>query len=84
MDPYAFTTRTPSDPAVRHFAITPSNTVDLPTKPKVLYCAAAGTVALMDDSGTTLTYTLAAGQVFPFSPKRVLATGTTATVVGWL
>lgn len=45
--------------------------------------ASAGTVAVEDYAGTTTTVTLQPGQLLPFrSPKRIKATGTTATVAG--
>lgn len=70
-------------PATRHFAITPSNTVDLANTPRALYCQTSGTVAVRDSAGVDVTYTVTAGQVLDFRAVRVLATGTTATVVGW-
>ena len=85
-DPFGQHQRGLDSPANRHRSITPSDTVDLAVsgeRPRVLYCTVAGNVALRDDLGTTITYALIAGQILPFSPQRVMATGTTATVVGW-
>jgi len=73
-----------SDVATRHAAIAPSDSTDLPTRPLALYCIASGNVALRDETGTDITYPVTVGQVLPFRPVRVLATGTTATVVGWI
>jgi hypothetical protein len=70
-------------PAIAHRAIIPNDTLDLSAPPRVLYCNNAGTVALRDQFGVDLTYTLAQGQILPISPVRVLATGTTATIYGW-
>lgn len=70
-------------PARYHAAIVPSDTTDLPVRPRVIYCVAGGTVALRDGNGVDLSYTLYAGDILPLSPVRVLATGTTATVYGW-
>lgn len=64
-----------------HFAITPSNTVDLPHKGCVVYAGSAGNIACHDMKGTAVTYTLAAGQMVPVLVSRVLATGTTASPV---
>lgn len=73
-----------SDPAVRHIAITPSDTADLSVKPRVLYCNVSGNVVIRDSFGVDLTYALVAGQILPISPVRILATGTTATVYAWI
>lgn len=72
-----------SDVASRHFAITPSNTTDLAIKPRSLYCSAAGDAVIRDEGGVDITYPLSEGQVLPFRGVRILATGTTATLVGW-
>lgn len=70
-------------PARRHYPIVPDDDTDLPRKPRVIYCQAAGTVAMLDRFGAMLSYDVAAGQILPFGPLRILATGTTATVYGW-
>lgn len=72
-----------SDPAVRHFAITPSDSADLSERTRAIYCQTAGTVRLRDCQDNDITYTVFAGLILPFVAKRVLATGTTATVIGW-
>lgn len=72
-----------NSPADRHFAILPSDGVDLATRPRALWCNTAGTLALRDAAGTVLSYAVTAGQVIPFRAMRVMATGTTATVHGW-
>ena len=72
-----------ADPGSRHFAITPSDTVDMAIVPRCIYCNAAGTVQVQDKFGTTLAYAMSAGQILPFRGTRILATGTTATVYGW-
>ncbi|WP_112310377.1 spike base protein, RCAP_Rcc01079 family [Pseudogemmobacter bohemicus] len=83
-DPFQKHARGLTAPADRHFAIIPSDSTDLPIRPRVLCCTTAGTVAIRDMQGLDVTYPLEAGQVLLFSPVRVLASGTTATVVGWL
>lgn len=70
-------------PARVHFAITPSDTVDLAQPARSVYCNVAGTAVLRDGAGTNISYTLSVGQVLPLEVVRVLATGTTATVIGW-
>ena len=70
-------------PASRHYAITPSDSEDLGRRPRALFIATAGDVVVRDEEGVDVTYSLSAGDVFLFRPVRVLATGTTATVIGW-
>lgn len=72
-----------SAPCDAHFAITPDDGADLGIVPRALFCGGAGSVVLRDRNGTEAAYALAAGQILPFRPVRVLATGTTATgIVG--
>lgn len=70
-------------PATRHFAITPSNSTDMTNRPRALYVSVGGNLALRDEKGVEITYAVTAGQVILFRAVRVLATGTTATVIGW-
>jgi hypothetical protein len=72
-----------SSPASKHYAITPSDTIDLADVPRAIYCNVAGNAVIRDKYGTDVTYALNAGQVLPFRGVRVLATGTTATLIGW-
>jgi hypothetical protein len=72
-----------SDVASRHYSISPNNDTDLPVRPCALYCNVAGTVAIVDEKGVELSYTLVVGQILPFRGVRIKATGTTATVYGW-
>jgi hypothetical protein len=72
-----------SDVATRHFAITPSNDADLAIRPRALYCTVAGNAVVRDAAGVDVTYPLVVGQILPFRGVRILATNTTATVVGW-
>lgn len=65
-------------------AVTPSDTVDLPDGlPYCLYVGstAGGTdVTFIDNTGTTVLMSgVVAGTSYPFRPKRIKATGTTAT-----
>jgi hypothetical protein len=70
-------------PGIRHYAITPSDTADLPRRPRALRVQTSGNLVLSDEAGTSITYAVIAGDVLPFRPIRVMATGTTASVVGW-
>lgn len=70
-------------PATNHYEITPSDTVDLPTRPRAIYCKTDGNAVLQDTGGVNVTYTVTAGQVLDLRATRVLATGTTATLVAW-
>jgi hypothetical protein len=66
--------------AERHAVLTPHDTELLPFYPKAVVCGAtAGTVVTVDKDGVEATYWLEAGQVLPVRPRRIKATGTTAT-----
>ena len=83
-DPFFYNATTRESPASQHFAIVPSDSSDLPIRPRVLYCAADGTAVVRDGVGNDLSYSLLAGDILPVSAVRVLATGTTATLYGWI
>jgi hypothetical protein len=72
-------------PSRRFGAVAPSDTLDLTTIPKALWVSVAGTVAAIgvDDTGSSGVPfgTLAAGTLIPIRARRVMATGTTATLV---
>ena len=70
-------------PAIRHFEIAPDDAADLARRPRALRVQTGGTLVLRDEVGTNVTYTVFAGEILPLRPVRVLATGTTATAVGW-
>ena len=64
-------------------AVTPDDGVDLPKGCRALYVGGAGNLVVIfdkDTSSVTLTG-VTAGSVLPVRIKRVLATGTTATVI---
>jgi hypothetical protein len=65
----------------RHRTVTPSNTDALVTD-YILYCTVAGTAAVVDKDGVQISYTLVAGDIVPVIAWKVMATGTTATLVG--
>ena len=84
IDQYAQTNpRNITAPASRHYEVTPDDDADLERRPRALFIATDGDVAVRDEEGVDVTYSLSAGDIFPFRPVRVLATGTTATVIGW-
>ena len=58
-----------------------SDTVDL-VRPMLIFCGTTGTIAVMDDKGTSITYTIdTAGAILPIIAKRVLSTGTNITQI---
>jgi len=72
-----------TNPADRHFAITPSDTVNMTVQPRAIYCATDGTAQVVDAAGTVLPYVMIAGDVLPFRGVRVNATSTTGSFYGW-
>jgi hypothetical protein len=72
-----------TSPAVAQFVISPSDTLDLPVRPRAIYVNTAGTAVLEDNDGEAISYNLQAGSVLSIRPVRVLATGTTAQLVAW-
>ena len=70
-------------PADRWFAITPNDGEDLAVKPRALFVGTGGNLTLIGADGGSATFAVPDGMVLPFSPHRVMATGTTATgIVG--
>lgn len=67
-------------------AVTPSDTVDFGSYPKAIHVTAAGNLVVLplkaaDDGAHLITYTgVSAGFVVPIRVRRVMATGTTASV----
>lgn len=73
-----------SDPGERVAAVVPSNTADLTETPKALYVGTGGDIAMIGDNevaGTAATVwrNVPSGAVVPFRPRRIMATGTTAS-----
>lgn len=60
--------------------ITPAD-VDL-SREMIIYCGAAGTVVATDTFGTTVTYTVVAGDILPVLVSRVAAASTCTQVIG--
>ncbi|WP_417714288.1 spike base protein, RCAP_Rcc01079 family [Pseudophaeobacter arcticus] len=83
-DPFAALSRSLTSPATEHFAVVPADGVDLPLRPRVLRVLTSGDVAIRDVNGVVITYAVSAGETLQISAIGVEATGTTATVAGWL
>lgn len=83
MDEFEDFTKGLTSPATRHFAIAPDDNVDLPIRPRVIYCESDGTLVVRDEEGTDLAYTLTVGDRLEFRGVRVLSTGTTGQFYGW-
>jgi hypothetical protein len=63
-------------------AVTPNNDADLPTVSRALYIGTGGTLKVTMQGGMTETFVgVLAGVWYPFSVKRVWATGTTAASI---
>lgn len=76
---------TNSGPAKRLFTVTPSDTLKVSGKIRSLLCTVAGNVAVQPVNNTTaetFVVPVVVGQILPLQVTRVLATGTTATVLG--
>ena len=73
-------------PAIDGFAITPSDSADLPELTRALYVGAGGAVVAVMQSGTEVSFAnLGSGTLLPVRLRRVRATGTTAgALVGML
>lgn len=65
-----------------HILILPSDTVDLPKGPMIVYAASDGTIEVLTANGVTLEYLVVAGDIIPVLVKRVKATNTTAECYG--
>lgn len=69
--------------ARKHFVITPSDTVNLDPRPRVIKALTAGDVELVDEDDVSIIYAVEAGDELLFSAEKV-GEDTTADVVGWL
>lgn len=70
-------------PAFNKWAtVTPSDANDLQPLPDAVFVGGAGDLSTMQQDGTvTVLAAVAAGTTLPIQPKRVRATGTTATTI---
>lgn len=76
--------RDASGPGRRAAAVTPSDTVDLPTYAKALYVGAVGNVRILTvggEDGEAVTFANHPVGWLPVQARRVLATGTTAAQI---
>jgi hypothetical protein len=83
-DNYANVQPSMAGPALRHYTVTPSDTVALDPRPRALYVNSDGDLALeLPGDSAPIVYSVVAGQVLPIRPVRIHATGTTATIIAW-
>lgn len=72
-------------PARKAFNIAPNNATDLAIATKAIYIGGAGTLSVElvgDEPGSSVTFTgISAGSLLPIRVRKVLATGTTATLL---
>ena len=83
-NPFKNLVRGLDSPALQHFIVPPADGVDLDPMPRVVKVIAAGDLAIRDSEGRVVIYPVAAGELLQFSARGIEATGTTATVAGWL
>lgn len=84
-DAFAGFANSPMAPAEYGFAITPSDTVDLPKATKAIYVGTGGSIALVFVRGSSAVsfINVPDGAVLDVRAKAIRATGTTATnIVG--
>jgi hypothetical protein len=84
-DPFAGQADSTMSPATRCFAVTPSDSADLPQATKALYVGTAGDVVLLSiDSAASVAFrNVPAGSILDVRARAVRATGTTAAdIVG--
>lgn len=78
-DAFANRHRSPVDPAVTAFDITPDDAADLPHVTTGLNVATPGTLRVTTADGSVADVTVHPGHAFPIRATRVWLTGTTAT-----
>lgn len=82
LDRFAYQGPGPDGPAVRCFAVTPADGVDLGELVRGLYVGGGGAVAIVDGEGGSVVFEgVPSGTVLPVRARRVLATDTTATAI---
>lgn len=70
-----------SGPGTHFVAVTPSDSTVYSPKPRALYIGGGGVIVLADDAGNTCSFTVLTGTQLDVRPARVMATGTTATLI---
>lgn len=75
-----------TDSASDWFAVTPSDSADLPQQPRFLFVGNGGDIVAVSRNGKTVTFeNVPDGAYLMASPVRILATNTTASgIVGLL
>ncbi|MDP1026406.1 hypothetical protein Q5H91_04210 [Sphingomonas sp. KR1UV-12] len=73
-----------SDPGERASVVVPSDTTDLTETPKSIYVGTGGDIAMIGDNEATgaapvIWRNVPSGACLPFRPRRIRATGTTAS-----
>lgn len=69
-------------PAREGAVVTPNDQTDLTVLPRALFVGQGGAVAVNLAGGQSVVFSgLASGTILPVRPRRVLATGTTATAI---
>jgi hypothetical protein len=63
----------------RWVSITPSDTVNILETPRAIHCDVAGTAVLVGSDDVAVPFALNAGTTYPYQPKRINSTSTTAT-----
>lgn len=87
MNPFNASSASITGPYLGALAITPSDTVDLPTPIRAIsFHAGNGTLSFIGwDDKTYTTGTLNHGVIYPVMIKRLRATGTTVSqITGWI
>lgn len=81
--------------ATKHGVVVPSDVdpvtvtvagVNRQIRPRALFFKGAGDVSITDDEGTTVVYTVVAGQILDIRPRMVNSTATTVaagSIIGW-
>lgn len=65
------------------YAITPSNSVNLPQRVDAIYVGGAGDLVVQSEGGNNITFpSVPAGGLIPFSTQKVLASTTATSLVG--
>ena len=71
-------------PAIAAYAVTPSNTADLPEVIRQVTISGAGVIRYIGPCGGTFTTGVLPAGTYVMTASRILATGTTATgITGW-
>lgn len=68
-------------PALEWAAITPSDTAKISPVPRSLYVTVSGNLVMKGADDVSGTFPVTVGQTLACSPNKIMATGTTATVI---